>query len=449
MIKMSRLTEEGVVELRKRYNEAVAAGKALNVSGLKADGTGVVKVALPKTDKGKFKHIAGLDIISDNPGTYKVAAEALGQAAMGRKFREMFPGAVHTPRQPRTPAKEKAQPKSFAEKLHDAVEKAAGGDKLVDVSGLYTLKNGQLGGFRTVARFNKDGKDMFGEKYSGKKVMVAGLPIISNNTASYREAVDALDRADLAREFARAYGESYDHRSEKGAKSPAKRSGSKSPARSPKAKLSAAEKLFQQYSKAVETEGKLDVSGLKADGTGSRVIHPKSDREITKVGVPGIVVVSNNHATFAEAMALLDEVYAAGGEQSEFYEFANMYFAEHQEGPPKRGTGSPKAKTPKGRKPRAASISKVASASSASSGSQGRARSLSRSPARSGSAGSVAERLARAVAQERSASRSPVRAASRSPARSPVRSTSRSPARSGSRSGSADLLPVPRGGFNI
>jgi len=440
---MSRLTEEGKVELAKRYAEAQAAGKALNVSGLKADGSGAVKAAFPKTDKGKFKHIAGLDIISDNPGTYKVAAEALGHAKLAGEFKRMFPGAVHTPRQPRTPAKAKAQPKSFAERLEEAVEKAAAEDKLVDVSGLYILKNGQLGGFRTVARFNKDGKDMFGDKYSGKKVMVAGLPIISNNTESYREAVDALDRADLAREFARVHGESYDHRSEKGAKSPAKRSGSKSPARSPKVKLSAAEKLYDQYYKAVNTEGKLDVSGLKADGTGSRVIHPKSDREVTKVGVPGVVVVSNNHATFAEAMALLDEYYGAGGEQSDFYEFANMYLEEHKAGPGKRVAGSPKPKTPKGRKPRAASISKVGSASSASSGSQGRARSLSRSPARSGSQGSVAERLARAASQER------LRSASQERMKSASRSRSRSGSASRSSGSAGGLLPVPSRGFNI
>jgi len=433
MIKMNRLTEEGKVELAKRYRAAQADGKALNVSDLKADGSGAVKAAFPKTDKSKFKHLPGLDIISNNHGTYKVAAEALGNSKLAGEFRKKFPDAVYTPRQPRTPAKAKAAPKSFAERLEKAVMEAAGGDKLVDVSGLYLLKNGQLGGFRTVARFNKDGKDMFGKDYKGRKVMVAGLPIISNNTESYRMAVEALDREDLAADFARAHGESYDHRSEKGVKSPAK-----SPARSPKAILGAAEKLFQQYSKAVETEGKLDVSGLKADGTGSRVIHPKSDREITKVGVPGIVVVSNNHKTFADAMALLDEVYAAGGEQSEFYEFANMYFAEHQEGRGKRGTGSPKAKTPKGRKPRAASISKVGSASSASRSSEGRARSLSRSPVRSGS---VAERLARAVAQENVV---------RSTSRSPVRSMSRSPVRSMSRSGSVEgLLPAPRGGFNI
>ena len=430
---MSRLTEEGIVELRKRYAEAQAVGKALNVSNIKVDGTGAVKAALPKTDKGKFKHIAGLDIISDNPGAYKVAAEALGQAAMGRKFKEMFPDAVYTPRQPRTPAKAKAQPKGFAERLEETVMKAAAEDKLVDVSGLYLLKNGQLGGFRTVARFDKKtGKDLFGEKYSGKKVMVAGLPIISNNTESYRMAVDALDRADLAREFARAHGESYDHRSEKGVKSPAKRSGSRSPARSPKAKLSAAEKLYDQYFKAVNTAGKLDVSKLQADGTGSLVIHPKSDREVTKVGVTGIVVVSNNYPAFADAMALLDEYY--GGEGS-FYEFAEMYLEKHGQGPPKRVAGSPKAKTPKGRKPRAASISKVASVSSASRSSEERARSLSRSSARSPvRSGSVAERLARAASQERLA-----RAASKSP----VRATSRSPVKAVSVEG---LLPVPRRG---
>jgi len=448
---MNRLTEEGKVELAKRYRAAQADGKALNVSELKADGSGAVKAALPKTDKSQFKHLPGLDIISNNSGTYKVAAKALGNAKLAGEFERKFPDAVYTPRQPRTPAKAKAAPKGFAERLEEAVMKAAAEDKLVDVSGLYTLKNGQLGGFRTVARFDKKtGKDLFGEKYSGKKVMVAGLPIISNNTENYRMAVEALDREDLAREFARAHGESYDHRSEKGAKSPAKRSGSKSPVRSPARKLGAAEHLWKMYIESNNTNGKLDVSGLDVEtGRGARVIHPKSDREVTKVGVSGTNVVSNNYHSFAGAMALLDEYHVnEEGGQPVFYGQAEEYLVEHKQGPGKRIAGSPKPKTPKGRKPRAASISKVASASSASSASS-EGRSAGRSRAGSASSGSVAERLARAASQERlakSASRSPVRAASRSP----VRATSRSPVRSASRSGSAEgLLPVPNRGFNI
>lgn len=429
--------------LEGKLAAAQAEGKVLNVSALREDGVGAVKAKMPATQgrdaKGKIKYIAGLDIISDNYGTYKAAADALGKPEFSRMYREYYGGGVASPKVPKSPKKEKTVAKTFEEKLMEAVMNAQDEDKLVDVSNLHELKNGTLGGFRTVARYDaKTGKDTYLDKYTGKKMWIEGLPMISNNYDSYARAANALDRADLAREFARKHGENFDHRTVKGAKSPAKSPGKKGPAQ----KLSAADQLYEMYSKAVNSGAKLDVSGLDAmTGTGSRVI--KTERGITKLGVEGIEVVSNSHEKFAEAMALLDEVYSAGGQETNFYEYANQYMKEHGAGPGKRVLGaSPKAKTPK--RVRAKSIPKVGSAgSSASMGSAGRARSTSRS----GSAESLSERLARAASQERmlrAASQERMRSASQERMRSASRERMRSA--SGSRSGSAGsvgLLPVP------
>ena len=443
--------------LEKKLAEAQAKGQVLNVSKLRTDGVGAVKAKRPATQgrdaKGAVKYIEGLDIISDNYGTYKAAADALGAPQFAKLYREFYGGGVASPQKPKSPKKEKTEAKNFEEKLMDAVVKAQESQndekaKLVDVSNLHELKNGSLGGFRTVNRYDpKTGKDIYLDKYTGKKMWIEGLPVINNNFDSYSRALNALDRADLVREFARVHGEDYDFRTTKDARSPARSPGGK---RGPAQKLDAANQLYEMYSKAVSTEGKLDVSGLDVTkGTGSRVIYPKSDREITKVGVPGLPVVSNSHERFVEAMALLDEVYSANGNDAEFFEQANEYYRIHGAGPGKRVAGSPKAKTPK--RVRAKSIPKVGSAGSSgsagrSAGGNGRSRS-----------GSLADRLARAASQERlvrsasqerlarSASQERLvgqrlRSASGS-ARSGSRSGSAS--RSGSRSGSADLLPVP------
>ena len=422
--------------LESKLAAAQAEGKVLNVSALLEDGVGAVKAKMPATQgrdaKGKIKYIAGIDIISDNYGTYKAAADALGKPEFSRMYREYYGGGVASPKSPK---KEKTVPKNFEEKLMEAVLSAQNEDKLVDVSNLHELKNRNLGGFRTVARYNaKTKKDTYLDKYTGKKMWIEGLPMISNNYDSYARAANAVDRADLAREFAAKYGENFDHRTVKGAKSPAKSPGKKGPAQ----KLSAADQLYEMYSKAVNSEAKLDVSKLDAmTGTGSRVI--KTERGITKLGVEGIEVVSNTHEKFVEAMTLLDEVYSAGGQETNFYEYADQYMKEHGSGPGKRVLGaSPKAKTPK--RVRAKSIPKVGSAGgssggSASMGNAGRARSTSRS----GSTESLSERLAKAANQERmlrSASQERMRSASQE------RMRSASGSRSGS-AGSVGLLPVP------
>lgn len=426
-------------DLKKVLVEKLAAAEAddkvLNVSKLRTDGVGAVKAKRPATSgvnaKGKIKYIEGLNIISDNPGTYKVAAVALGKPEFAKLYVQYYGTGMASPLPSKSPKKEKTVAKNFEEKLMAAVEKALVDDKLVDVSNLHELKNGSLGGFRTVNRYDAKGKDTYLEKYTGKKMWIEGLPIISNNYDSYARAANALDRPDLAREFARKHGENFDHRTNL-AKSPAKSPAGK---KEPVVKLGAAGELWKMYTKASNSAGKLDVSNLDAaKGTGSRVIHPKTERELTRVGTPDIEVVSNNHPAFAAAMALLDEYHVAeeGGEPV-FYEQADKYYELHQEGPGKRVAGaSPKAKTPK--RVRAKSISKIGSASSASSGSAGRARSLSRS----NSAGSMAERLARAASQERMA-----RAVSQERmARSTSASRSGS-SRSSSRSGSAGMLPIP------
>ena len=438
-------------DLRKvlvdKLAKAQADGKVLNVSKLRTDGVGAVKAKRPATSgaeaKGKIKYIEGLDIISDNYGTYKAAADALGAPEFAREYKKLYGSGQASPISPKSPKKEKTVAKNFEERLLDAIEKA-GNDKLVDVSNLHELKNGSLGGFRTVNRYDaKTGKDTYLDKYTGKKMWIEGLPMISNNYESYARAAYALDRPDLAREFARKHGENFDHRT-KGVKSPAK--SPKSP-KLPGVKLTAAGELWKMYAKANRENLKLDVSGLDANkGTGSRISKTKNG--ITKVGVPELNVVSNNYPAFAAAMALLDEYHVdEEGGTAVFYEYAEEYNRLHGEGPGKRVLGaSPKAKTPK--RVRAPSIPRVGSASSASSASSaGRARNLSRS----GSSGSMAERLARAASQERLArAASQERLARAASQERLARSTSASRSAgsrstSASRSGSADMLPIPRG----
>jgi len=465
--------------LAKKLANAQSKDKVLDVSKLRTDGVGAVMTKRPATQgedaKGKVKYIEGLDIVSDNYGTYKAAADALGEPQFAAMYKKFYGGGVASPAKPKSPKKEKTVAKNFEEKLMEAVQKAEDSQdtekaKLVDVSNLTELKNGSLGGYRTVNRYDpKTGKDTYLDKYTGKKMWIEGLPVISNNFDSYARAVNALDRPDLVREFARKHGENFDHRTAKaGAKSPAKSPGGK---KEPVAKLGAADQVYEMYHKAVNSGGKLDVSGLDAaTGRGTRVIHPKSDREITKVGVPELPeVVSNSHEKYAEAMALIDEVYAANDQQTEFFEYANEYFNLHGAGPPKRVAGaSPKAKTPK--RVRAKSISKVGSAgSSGSAEGRGRAGSLSERLARAASQERLVraasqerlvraasqDRLARSASRERSAGRESsasrerrMRSASgsaRSGLASRSGSVSRSASRSGSasKSGSAGLLPVP------
>ena len=59
-------------------NEAVAANKVLDVSGVKEDGTGSRKINTPKTNKGTKKWVADFPVVSDNYASFAIAMRILG-----------------------------------------------------------------------------------------------------------------------------------------------------------------------------------------------------------------------------------------------------------------------------------------------------------------------------------------------------------------------------------
>jgi hypothetical protein len=357
--------------LEKRIREAQSkvdtngVRKVLNVSKVGADGSGTVIAVRPKTQgaeaKGKVKFIEGLDIISDNYDTYAFVAEAVGRPDMDKKYYNLYvrAGGVKTPSGPKSPKK---VPKTFEEKLAKAVENAerANPPKLVNVSALHisTSPKGKekLIGFRTVDAFDDKGKEIYGKGYSGDLRHIGGLPLISNNYDSYATAAKALGENDFAAEFAKRYGAGYDKR---GARKSPSGGAKKSPGL--KRDATAADRLHAMLLKARESGGKLDVSNLDfATGTKSRVIHPKTDREVNKVGVAGIEVVSNTYEKFAEAMELLEEADPVG----DYLGYAREYEMAHGGGPGKRivspkgqGKAKPAKRTPRVAVPKARSRS--------------------------------------------------------------------------------------------
>lgn len=86
------------------------------------------------------------------------------------------------------------------------------------------------------------------------------------------------------------------------------------------AQNTASSKLAIAYTEAEATGKVLDVSGLQADGTGTRKIPvPKTTRG-TKKWVMGVPVVSDNYASYALAMQLLGPGFAPFAQ-----EYLNLY----------------------------------------------------------------------------------------------------------------------------
>ena len=73
-------------------NNAVSSGKVLDVSGLKADGTGSRKIDTPKTASGTKRWITGVPVVSDNYNTYLFAMQTLGQEYLpyAQQYRQLY-----------------------------------------------------------------------------------------------------------------------------------------------------------------------------------------------------------------------------------------------------------------------------------------------------------------------------------------------------------------------
>lgn len=80
------------VKLATALNEAVAAGKILDVSGLKPDATGARKINMPKTAKGKKRWVDNFPIVSDNYASYALAMQILGNdyLPLAEKYRATY-----------------------------------------------------------------------------------------------------------------------------------------------------------------------------------------------------------------------------------------------------------------------------------------------------------------------------------------------------------------------
>lgn len=80
------------LKLATALNEAVAAGKILDVSGLKPDATGARKINMPKTAKGKKRWVDNFPIVSDNYASYALAMQILGNdyLPLAEKYRATY-----------------------------------------------------------------------------------------------------------------------------------------------------------------------------------------------------------------------------------------------------------------------------------------------------------------------------------------------------------------------
>lgn len=380
------------IRKRKGYDDELVY-KVLDVSKMLDNGDGTVIHARPLTSKGAKKPPLGeplLDIISDNYGTYKVAVTALGRPELAEQWKRLYGGGQATPEGRKSPKKVAA---TFEENIAEAVNKILEEGKgfLLDVSNLKPLKSGKMGGFRSTNPIDsKTGKEKFGPNYSGGKVGIDldEIPIISNNYENYAIAVRAIDRDDLADRFAEKHGRNYNRKVVKGA-SPGKK-GAASPGR--KRDATPVEKLGEMYNSLElpkyqkdadgnqvimhhANTGELDVSDLKTNGTGSRIIYRKGGggANVTKVGVEPLPVVSNNYPTYKLAMNLLNE----GSNSNDFTDYAAEYLRLYGQGKGKKspvvGKKKEKEEKVKGRK-----ISKTGSiGSGSSSSSSSRSRSVS------------------------------------------------------------------------
>lgn len=295
--------------------------KVLDVSNMDSLGGGTRIVARPvrigAEATGAKKMFAGLDIVSDNAGAYKMAAEALGRRDLAREYQRVW-GATGV--QTKVKGSPKVVAKTDVERLVNAVNRAIADGKLVDVSNLNAT---DLGGFRTISPFDKDGNPKFGPSYKGAKRQVGDLPIISSNYDNYARAVFAIDRADLAREFAHMHGEI----------AAVVRGSPKAGAKSPgiKRDASAAERVKAMYEKAQAEGGQLDVSGITGTGQGTRIMfrkaeHTMPDERITKYSVVGSpFIVSNNYVAYELAAALLDEAYGVNNFGDSAREFERIH----------------------------------------------------------------------------------------------------------------------------
>lgn len=86
------------------YNEAVAKGQLLDVSKLKADGTGSRKIPVPSRSTSTKRWIDGVAVASNNYAAYALAMQLLGAqfAPYAGQFLQKF-GGVQIPKPPPTP----------------------------------------------------------------------------------------------------------------------------------------------------------------------------------------------------------------------------------------------------------------------------------------------------------------------------------------------------------
>jgi hypothetical protein len=78
LYKMQATNPPAGVKLLAAYNNAVAQGKVLDVSGIREDGTGTRKVEYPRATSGTKKWIGDLPIVSNSYDAYAFAVRTLG-----------------------------------------------------------------------------------------------------------------------------------------------------------------------------------------------------------------------------------------------------------------------------------------------------------------------------------------------------------------------------------
>lgn len=444
-----------VVREKLAKSEAkLAAGEGINISGIISGN--VRKMKAPKGDKGRFKQVGNTHYYSDN---YDAVAAAEADGLIPRGSKAAFAAKYGRGEQVKTPGQVKETGRR--RDLIEAVANAEANGKLVDVSNLHVAVKGSgdkahevVQGYRTINP-HKEG-------YTGAIVGVAAKPeIVSNNYDAYRLAVEELGLGYLAQQYYDQYPNQRGGKPEK--RSPRVKVEGAAGAKSPGRNATPEEKLMFQYNKAANPDpvkfpygAYLDVSQLKSDGTGSKLVkktaHPKE--QLTRVrGGDEQILISNNYESYKMATNLLGPEWAP---------FAADFLRVHGRGRLEREVKEKAVKT------------------KAVKGALRYQRSASRSPSRSPRRVSPARgrsaspsNLVRRLSQERSASRgreallqqelneereversleqslararSASRSASRSPARSPVRQAS--PARSPRTTATAPRITVPRRGL--
>lgn len=160
------------------FNQAVAAGKAIDVSKIKTDGSGALTIVLPKTGRSTKRGFPDFPVYSDNYASYKFAIDIFGPEYL--PYAEQYLATFGDG----TQAVAVAALPGVA--LPGAVDPAT-----VVITAYNDIAN--RGGVLDVSELKPDGtgarKKKMPKTGKGNKKWIGDLPVVSDNYATYRLAM--------------------------------------------------------------------------------------------------------------------------------------------------------------------------------------------------------------------------------------------------------------------